>query len=139
VIERSLAEGYKPFWICDKANVGSRSLAERLGFHHTGDIDLVDIPFEPYGFYASLAQRFFLPNGEYKQAAEAYERAFSVREGDAADCFDAARAWALAGERDKALEYLRKAIECGWHDMERVASEQAFAALRGTKKSEGLE
>ena len=38
VIDSSLAQGYSPFWISDKANVGSRRLAERLGFRYTGDI-----------------------------------------------------------------------------------------------------
>ncbi|NIV33567.1 MAG: GNAT family N-acetyltransferase [Anaerolineae bacterium] len=118
VIERSLAEGYKPFWICDKANMPSRKLAERLGFHHTGDIDLVDIPFEPYGFYLSLAKRFFLPQGDHRQAAEAFERAFRVQQGEAKDYYHAAVAWALAGEKDRALVYLQKAIDNGWNDME---------------------
>ena len=132
VIERSLAEGYKPFWICDKANVASRKLAERLGFHYAGDTELVDIPFEPYGFYASLAQHFFLPNGEHRQAAEAYERAFGVRPGEAEDYYHAARAWALAGEEDRAQEYVQKAITSGWTDMERIAAEPALAALPGS-------
>ena len=138
VIDSSLAEGYSPFWICDKANVGSRRLAERLGFEYTGDIFLVDIPFQPYDFYRGLAEHFFLPQGEYRQAAESYERAFSIQDGEAEDYYNAAVGWASAGERDRALEYIQKAIENGWKDMERIESEQAFAALRGTKEWENL-
>ena len=134
VISRSLSEGYAPFWICDKANVASRKLAERLGFRYQGDIDLVDIPFQPYIFYVGLAQHFYLPQGEHRQAAEAFERALSVQKGTAEDYYDAAVAWALAGEKDRALEYLQKAVDGGWHDMERVANEQAFATWRGTRQ-----
>ena len=133
VINRSLAEGYSPFWICDKANVGSRRLAERLGFRYTGDIFLIDIPFQPYAFYRSLAEHFFLPQGEYRQAAESYERAFSVQEGEAEDYYNAAVVWASAGEGDRALEYIRKAIENGWNDLDRIDNERAFAPFRGTK------
>lgn len=133
VIDSSLAEGYSPFWICDKANVGSRGLAERLGFEYKDDISLVDMPFQPYTFYRGLAEHFFLPQGEYRQAAESYERAFSVQEGEAEDYYNAAVGWASAGEEERALECLQKAIDNGWTDMERVASEQAFATLRGAK------
>jgi RimJ/RimL family protein N-acetyltransferase len=130
VIDESLAEGYTPFWICDKANVASRTLAKRLGFHYKGDIDLVDIPFQPYSFYVGLAQHFFLPQGEHRQAAEAYERAFSMRHGEAEDYYQAALAWALAGKQDRAQKYLQKAIGSGWTDMEEIAAEPAFTALR---------
>lgn len=129
VISKSLSEGYDPFWICDKANVGSRRLAERLGFSYTGDISLVDIPFDPYAFYRDLAVGFFIPNGEYRQAAESYERAFRIQQGGAQDCYHAAVAWASAGEGDRALEHLRIALESGWTDMERIASEPAFDVL----------
>jgi GNAT superfamily N-acetyltransferase len=131
VIFKSLSDGYAPFWICDKANVASRRLAERLGFQCTGDIFLVDVPFEPYSFYCGLAEHFFLPQGACRQAAEAYDRAFSVQQGEAQDYYRAAVGWSLAGDRDRALEYLQKAIDTGWKDKERVASEPAFSALRG--------
>jgi GNAT superfamily N-acetyltransferase len=138
VIDRCLAEGYSPFWICDKANVASRILAERLGFEYRGDIFLVDIPFQPYEFYRGLAGHFFLPQGEYRQAAESYERAFSVQEGEAADYYHAALGWASTGEGDRALEYIKKAIENGWKDIARLDSEKAFAGLHGTKAWENL-
>lgn len=114
VIRTSLEEGYTPFWICDKANTPSRRLAERLGFRYTGDIFLVDIPFAPYTFYLGLAEHFFLPQGEYRQAAEAYDRAFSVQQGEAEDYYHASVAWGRAGEAGRSQEYLQKAIDSGW-------------------------
>lgn len=138
VIRASLAEGYTPFWICDKANTPSRRLAERLGFLYSGDIPLVDIPFEPYSFYRGLAEHFFLPQGEHRQAAEAYDRAFSVRQAEAEDCYQAAVAWALAGEAARALEYIQAAIEKGWNDLGAAEGEQAFAALRMTAEWKDL-
>ena len=111
VIKRSLREGYNPFWICDRENAGSRKLAERLGFVYTGDISLVDIPFAPYRFYLDLAKAFFLPQGAHRQAAEAFDRAFSFGQGEAEDYALAAEAWGLAGEPERSRAYMQKSIQ----------------------------
>lgn len=133
VIDACLGDGYTPFWICDQANVASRRLAERLGFAYTGDIPLVDIPFEPFSFYQGLAEHFFMPQGEHRQAAESYERALRVKQGEAHDYYRAAVAWAYTEDVDRALDYLEKAIDRGWTDTEAAAREPAFAALRSAR------
>ena len=131
-IDRCLSEGHTPFWLCDQANEASRMLAERLGFEYQGDIFLIDIPFHPFEFYRDLATHFFLPNQAYQQAAEAFDRAFSVRPGEAEDHYRAALAWASAGNADRAWTQLRNAAECGWQDITAQDSEGAFAPLRRT-------
>jgi RimJ/RimL family protein N-acetyltransferase len=135
-IARCLSEGHTPFWLNDKANLASRKLAERLGFEHQGDIQLVDIPFYPFEFYRDLAMHFFLPNQAYRQAAEALERAFSVREGKAEDYYNTAVAWASAGCMDKAWEYLLKSVDHDWRDVELAEREEALAPLRATDEWE---
>lgn len=111
VIGTSLEQGYTPFWICDRENAGSRKLAERLGFVYRSDICLVDIPFAPYRFYLDLAKHFFLPQGAHRQAAEAFDRAFSFGQGEAEDYNRAAEAWALAGELERSQAYRQKSIQ----------------------------
>jgi GNAT superfamily N-acetyltransferase len=112
-IESCLAQGHTPFWLCDKANTPSRKLAQRLGFEYEGEIDLVDVPFYPFDFYRDLASRFFLPQHAYREAAEAFEKAFLIKEADADDYYDAAFAWASAGDVEKAGLNLQKAIQRG--------------------------
>jgi RimJ/RimL family protein N-acetyltransferase len=131
-IMRCLAEGHIPFWLNDESNVASRKLAERLGFEVQRDIHLVDIPFHPFEFYRGLAVHFFLPNQAHRQAAEALERAFTVREGEAEDYYKAAVAWASAGSVDKAWDNLLKSVDHGWKDIELAENEKALAPLRGT-------
>ena len=45
--------------------------------------------------------------------------------------YDAARAWAMAGENENAIGNLRKAIDKGWTDMERMKSDTYLAGLHG--------
>jgi RimJ/RimL family protein N-acetyltransferase len=138
VIHHCLAQGYTPFWFNDEANLASRRLAERLGFRYEGDLYLVDIPFEPYDFYRSLAIHFFFPQERYRQAAEAYQRAFSVQEGEAEDYYNAAVGWAEAQEDELALTHLDKAIARGWQDAESLDGTAAFERLWGTPRWEEL-
>jgi RimJ/RimL family protein N-acetyltransferase len=130
VIHHCLGQGYAPFWICDDGNQPSRRLAERLGFLYEGDIFLVDIPFDPYDFYRSLALHFFFPQGMYRQAAEAYDTAFSVHDGAAEDYVNAAVGWAEAGDAERALDRIQEAIEHGWTDTVALEEMPAFEQLR---------
>jgi RimJ/RimL family protein N-acetyltransferase len=130
VIHDCLGQGYAPFWICDDGNQPSRRLAERLGFQYKGDIFLVDIPFDPYDFYRSLAIHFFFPQGMHRQAAEAYDRAFSVHDGVAEDYVNAAVGWVEAGDAERALDRIQEAIQHGWTDTAALEEMPAFEPLR---------
>ena len=50
----------------------------------------------------------------YREAAEAYERAASLRWQAATTFYNAACSWALAGERERALTSLERAVETGF-------------------------
>jgi RimJ/RimL family protein N-acetyltransferase len=133
VIEDCMVRGLKPFWLCDEANETSRRLAEGLGFQCQGHLDLVDIPLDPHGFYVGLARYFFLPHQRAYEAAACFERAFLVAQGLAEDRAQAARAWALAGDGEKALHHLRRAAELSWEDASAVTMTDAFEPLWGTE------
>lgn len=66
-------------------------------------------------------------------AAKLWEAAFE-RKRSAEDAYDAARAWASGGHRDRALESLRKAVSAGFSDRKRAWSDAALALLHEDAK-----
>lgn len=66
----------------------------------------------------------------YREAARAFERALGLaREPDPNDRYDAARAYALAGDRQSALDALAGALAAGFERRADVAGDPAFASL----------
>jgi GNAT superfamily N-acetyltransferase len=133
-IEDCLARGDQPFWINDEANLASRRLAERLGFEFVQNLDLVDVPFYPFQFYRGMARHFFLINDKYRSAAEAFERAFKLGEADPSDYYLAAASWMQAGEPERAMQNLRRAVDHGLEDLLALEGTDAFESLRGTEQ-----
>jgi RimJ/RimL family protein N-acetyltransferase len=137
-IEAAECDGYIPFWLCDEANLASRRLAEKVGFKYEGDIELVDIPFRPFDFYRGLARYFFMPRKRYEEAANAYERAFEVKEGIGEDYFQVAIAWAKMEEFGKTLTNIERAIDHGLVDVSVYEVETAFEGMRDSDQWKGL-
>jgi tetratricopeptide (TPR) repeat protein len=91
---------------------------------------------------------------KFRQSAEWYERAFEMADageeaaleshwfsdaGDKAGCYyNAARAWALAGESEAAIRNLNRAIDSGWTDAEHLRTDEDLERLRGTQSWEDL-
>ena len=65
----------------------------------------------------------------YSEAIGAFERAVEILKGPAA-MYALASAFAGAGQKDKALEWLGKAVEGGFNQAQNMQSDPAFAALR---------
>lgn len=137
-VQDCLSDRQQPFWISDNANRASRRLAEHIGFEHTGTVDLLDIPFYPYEYYRAMARNFFLINDSYREAAQAFERAFALGAADPSDYFLAAAAWMHAGEETRALHNLHQAVDHGLEDLLALEGAEAFEALRGTTEWEAL-
>ena len=105
--------------------------------------------------YNNLGTAYFA-DGKTKQGAEAYRTAFSldpqVFSGDplqtiseASSSEERARVdyclaelYAQAGMKDKAIEYLRKALDAGFNDSKRLMQDQEFASIRKTPEFEQL-
>lgn len=79
-----------------------------------------------------LATHFFMPNGEYRQAAETFDRALTIGQGQAEDYYQAAVARAMLDDRTQALDHLHAAAARGWHDVRRAEDDPAFDRLRNT-------
>ena len=94
---------------------------------------------------------------DYVHAAQAYKAAFALDpdifnrvsrtgvmaqatspEDRAAFSFMVARMYAQAGDFDHSLEYLRKAMEDGYKDINKVYTESEFATMRTDKRFEEL-
>jgi Zn-dependent protease len=74
-------------------------------------------------------------HGAFDWSARLFAAAFE-RQQEANDAYDAARALALAGDHERALEWLRKAVGAGFSDPARAWSDAALEALRASR---GLE
>ena len=66
---------------------------------------------------------------KYREAIVAFERAVEILKGPAA-MYALASAFAGAGDRDKAFEWLDKAVQAGFNQAPAMQSDSAFAALR---------
>jgi Flp pilus assembly protein TadD len=64
----------------------------------------------------------------YARAREILEK--TVGPGDGAANYNQACVWALAGDRDRALQHLRRSSAAGYRNV-LVARDRAFASLRG--------
>lgn len=51
---------------------------------------------------------------DYQASGETYDLAFAQHEGAAGALYNAACSWALAGNEDRALDYIEKSIAAGW-------------------------
>jgi GNAT superfamily N-acetyltransferase len=129
-VEDCLRMGLRPFWINDRVNRPSRRLAEQTGFDYQGDIELLDIPFYPFEFYRGMARHFFLVNDSYDEAASSFEHAFRLGEADPSDYYLAAAAWMHAGEPQRALQNLQRAVDHGLEDLLALEGTEAFDELR---------
>jgi Zn-dependent protease len=70
-----------------------------------------------------------LEHRAFDEAARLFEACFARARG-AEDAYAAARAHALAGHHDRAVEWLRRAVEAGFSDRARAWSDAALEALR---------
>lgn len=70
-----------------------------------------------------------LDHRAFDEAARLFEACFARASGPE-DAYAAARAHALAGQHDRAVEWLRRAVEAGFSDRARAWSDAALEALR---------
>jgi tetratricopeptide (TPR) repeat protein len=68
-------------------------------------------------------------NGQYVRAAEAYERAFQQEPGNATQYYNAACAWALAGNTHQAFQNLSLAVEAGWYNLQHLRRDPDLNSL----------
>lgn len=71
-----------------------------------------------------------LQSGKYKEAIEAYEKILKVRPNDANALYNTACAYSLMGEKKKAVEFLGKAVENGFNNVEHIKGDSDLDNIR---------
>jgi RimJ/RimL family protein N-acetyltransferase len=118
-VEYGLSHGLSAVnWTCAGDNIGSIRTAERLGFERRPDYWLYCLMFDEAEHLGALAY-YYLAEGHYQEATDLLEQTFALEEGPPDWAYyDAARAYAVLGNQEKAFEHLNAAVDRGWLDIE---------------------
>jgi SagB-type dehydrogenase family enzyme len=73
-------------------------------------------------------------DGKYREAAEKYEEAFRAGKGTREYYYDAACAWARAGDADAAFRDLGKAVDAGWLYAKEMRSDDELGSLHKDRR-----
>jgi tetratricopeptide (TPR) repeat protein len=88
--------------------------------------------YDPVDHLAELGW-YCYRRGEYAKTVQYYEQVFALREENPDYYYHlAASAWALLGNREKALKYLHAALDHGWTNIEWTKQQEEFSILHGT-------
>lgn len=90
-----------------------------------------------FAIFVEQAQQF-LRRKQFTSAAFCFEVAGDVRELNPAMRYNAARAYALGGDKRNALRSLREAVAGGFKDVARMESDEGLKSIRGTKEYRDL-
>jgi tetratricopeptide (TPR) repeat protein len=125
-------------WTCSETNIGSRRVAEKLGSERQQDYTLYYINRDEAAHLRAMAYSY-LQKGDGAQAVAWLFRASAIHDDlPAFIYFDAARAWALAGDTGQALELLETAIDRGWGAADETEACADIASLSGSSKWRAL-
>ena len=83
----------------------------------------------------AIADNYY-KKGNYTEAAKKYQDLTKLDEGIAGDFYNAACSWALAGNTDKALEWLDAAFQNGFTDLNNVLNDRDLISIKNTKPFE---
>ncbi len=100
-------------------------------FAQPGKIDLESDTQAEVDSLLNEADRMFYETGNYSQSAECYEKIFFLQNGktDSEMFYSAAKCWARAGRKDKALDNINNALEAGFSEIARLKSDKDFLSL----------
>ena len=73
-------------------------------------------------------------NGNYQKAGESYDEAFKLGDPNKGDYYNAACSWALAGNNEKAIDYVNKAIDSGWLDIDWLKKDPDLKSLHNDQR-----
>jgi len=75
--------------------------------------------------------------GDPQRAAKLFQREFAV-DSSSSTLYNAACAYSIAGDRDRALDYLERAVYAGYNDGNHMRKDDDLSAIRHTQKFEEL-
>lgn len=138
-VEYCLSNGFKMVgWHCEETNLGSRGVAEKVGFELERKYIQYYVCFNEIQHIAAVALDHFRAK-RYSEAAICLEQVFVAR-SDAMPRWMlkethfyyhlAARAKAAIGDDEGAIKYMEKAIEKGWTNLDSTMSCREFNRLK---------
>ncbi|MBN1994108.1 MAG: GNAT family N-acetyltransferase, partial [Anaerolineae bacterium] len=149
-VDHCLANGGKNIgWHCWSSNLASAATAQKVGFEQTVEHPVYHAWYNRFDNFL-VQGRFKYQQEKYAEAAAAYETAFKMKEAGEAEAltshifadseiegwcyYNAARAWALLGDKDAALRNLNKAMAAGWSHLDCLHNDEAFKSLSQDKQ-----
>jgi GNAT superfamily N-acetyltransferase len=132
-LEYGLSHGLSRItWDCATQNVASARTAEKIGCTLEREYSLYYFLFDEQGHLLNLAWNH-LEAARYREAVALCQQLFALGEDLPVMAFVlAARAWAGAGDREQALEYLRTAATRGWDRLDVTRRATEFELLHAT-------
>jgi len=132
-VEHCLSDGFSTVgWHCNADNVGSWKTAEKVGFERNREYAYYYYMYDPIDHLAELGW-YYYRRGEYVRTVQYYEQVFALRDENPDYYYHlAASAWALLGNKEKALKYLLAAIDHGWTNVEWTKEQEEFRNLHTT-------
>ena len=114
-IDYCLENEIEPKWECWEGNTSSERLAEKLGFEKKSLYPVQFVLLNEIDEYMENAFYYRFKLKKYQESAEFFEKAFDLMdEIDPKNLYACSCSFALAGNRDKAFDYLHRAIEMGF-------------------------
>ncbi len=129
-VEHCLHHGFRAVgWHCNADNVASWKTAEKVGFERNREYAYYYYMYDPIDHLAELGW-YYYRRGDYARTVQYYEQVFAAREENPDYYYHLmASAWALLGNREKALEYLRAAVDHGWTHADWTRQQEEFGIL----------
>jgi tetratricopeptide (TPR) repeat protein len=88
--------------------------------------------YDPIDHLAELGW-YYYRRGEYAKTTQYYEQVFALRDENPDYYYHlVASAWALLGNKEKALEYLQLAADQGWTQVDWTKQQEEFDILHNT-------
>lgn len=134
-----LSPGGSALWAgCNADNIGSWKTAEKVGFERNLEYAYYYYMYDPIDHLAELGW-YHYRRGEYDKTVQYYGRVFALRDENPDYYYHlTASAWALLGNKERALEYLQAAVEHGWEDIEWTKQQEEFQMLHKTPEWHAL-
>ncbi|MBE9478910.1 MAG: GNAT family N-acetyltransferase [Chloroflexi bacterium] len=132
-VEHCLSHGFSTVgWHCNARNIGSVKTAEKVGFKRNREYAYYYYMYDPVDHLAELGWHYYR-RGEYAKTAQYYEQVFALRDENPDYYYHlVASAWALLGNREKAIKYLLAALDHGWTNIEWTSQQEEFSILHST-------
>lgn len=132
-VEHCLSHGFSAVgWHCNADNVGSWRTAEKVGFERDREYVYYYYMCDPIDHLAELGW-YHYRRGAYDRTVHYYEQVFAKRDENPDYYYHlAASAWALLGDKEKALQYLFAAADRGWTHAQWTEQQEEFGILHGT-------